>query len=182
EIASLPLSSSFLPSLPAPQVFECEALLVATGRKPNVSNVGLEKAGIEFDPRDGVKVNDQLQTTNKAVYAVGDCCTKYQFTHAADFMARIVIRNALFFGKAKFSDLLIPWATFTEPEVAHVGLYPRDMEAKNIAYDTYTKQFEDNDRAILEGQTEGFVKIHVKRGTDRIIGATIVGDGAGDMI
>ncbi|CAN0082483.1 unnamed protein product [Pylaiella littoralis] len=163
-------------------VFECEALLVATGRKPNVSNVGLEKAGVEFDTKQGVKVNDQLQTTNKNIYAVGDCCTKYQFTHAADFMARIVIRNALFFGKAKFSDLQIPWATFTEPEVAHVGLYPRDMEAKNIAFDTYTKQFDDNDRAILEGQTEGFVKIHVKKGTDRIIGATIVGEGAGDMI
>ncbi|CAM9105797.1 unnamed protein product [Laminaria digitata] len=164
------------------KIVECEALLVATGRKPNVNNVGLEKAGIEYNAKDGVKVNDQLQTSNKAVYAVGDCCTKFQFTHAADFMARIVIRNALFFGKAKFSDLLIPWATFTEPEVAHVGLYPRDMEANKIAFDTYTKEFDDNDRTILEGQTEGFVKIHVKRGTDRIIGATIVGDGAGDMI
>ncbi|CAM9246485.1 unnamed protein product [Laminaria digitata] len=164
------------------KVIECEALLVATGRKPNVNNVGLDRAGVEYNAKEGVKVNDQLQTTNKAIYAVGDCCTKFQFTHAADFMARIVIRNALFFGKAKFSDLLIPWATFTEPEVAHVGLYPRDMEANKIAFDTYTKEFDDNDRTILEGQTEGFVKIHVKRGTDRIIGATIVGDGAGDMI
>ncbi len=182
EEGDFPLIKVFVEQDGQEKVFECEALLVATGRKPNVSNVGLEKAGIEYNTRDGVKVNDQLQTTNKAVYAVGDCCTKFQFTHAADFMARIVIRNALFFGKAKFSDLLIPWATFTEPEVAHVGLYPRDMDAKKIPYDTFTKEFQDNDRAILEGQTEGFVKIHVKKGTDRIIGATIVGEGAGDMI
>ncbi|CAN0047251.1 unnamed protein product [Discosporangium mesarthrocarpum] len=161
---------------------EAEALLVATGRKPNVKNIGLEHAGIEFDERAGVKVNDQLQTTNQNVYAVGDCCTKFQFTHVADFMARIVIRNALFFGKAKFSSLLIPWATFTEPEVAHVGLYPRDLDGRKIAYDTFTKEFADNDRAILEGQTTGFVKIHVKAGTDQIIGATIVGEAAGDMI
>lgn len=182
EEGDFPLIKIFVEQDGQEKVFECEALLVATGRKPNVSNVGLEKAGVEYNARDGVKVNDQLQTTNKSVYAVGDCCTKFQFTHAADFMARIVIRNALFFGKAKFSDLLIPWATFTEPEVAHVGLYPRDMEAKKIAFDTFTKEFSDNDRAILEGETEGFVKIHVKRGTDKIIGATIVGGGAGDMI
>ncbi|CAN0527418.1 unnamed protein product, partial [Ectocarpus sp. 12 AP-2014] len=140
EEGDFPLIKIFVEQDGQEKVFECEALLVATGRKPNVSNVGLEKAGVEFNPKEGVKVNDQLQTTNKSIYAVGDCCTKFQFTHAADFMARIVIRNALFFGKAKFSDLLIPWATFTEPEVAHVGLYPRDMEAQKIAYDTYTKQ------------------------------------------
>ncbi|KAG5182768.1 mercuric reductase [Tribonema minus] len=163
-------------------VFEAEALLVAAGRRPNVTNMGLEDAGIKFSPTDGIVVSDTLQTTNKAIYAVGDCCTKYQFTHVSDFMARLAIRNALFFGNGKFSNLLIPWATYTEPEVAHVGLYPRDLEAKGVGYQTFTRYFKDVDRAILEGETEGFVKVHVKEGTDKILGATIVGPNAGDMI
>ncbi|CAM9586163.1 unnamed protein product, partial [Phaeothamnion confervicola] len=108
--------------------------------------------------------------------------TTHQFTHVSDFMARLAIRNALFFGKGKFSSLLIPWATYTEPEIAHVGLYPRDLEARGTAFATFTKRFADVDRAILEGETEGFVKIHVKAGTDTILGATIVGPSAGDMI
>jgi len=137
---------------------------------------------VEYDERQGIRVSDHLVTTNSSIYAVGDCCTKYQFTHVADFMARIVIRNALFFGRAKFSALLIPWATFTEPEVAHVGLYPRDMQERNVKFDTYTKPFAENDRAILEGHTEGFVKVHCKKGSDEILGATIVGPNAGDMI
>ncbi|CEM14661.1 unnamed protein product [Vitrella brassicaformis CCMP3155] len=164
------------------EVIEGEALLVATGRKPNVRGIGLEAAGVEYDDRMGVKVNDYLQTSNKSIYAVGDCCTKFHFTHAADFMARAVIRNALFWGKAKMSDLLIPWCTVTEPEIAHVGLYPRDMESGGIAYRTFTKPFAAVDRAILEGDTEGFVKIHTKQGSDEILGATIVGPNAGDMI
>ncbi|CAM9543770.1 unnamed protein product, partial [Chrysoparadoxa australica] len=166
-------------------IFDCEALLIATGRKPNVEGIGLEVAGIEYSTREGVKVKDTLYTTNSNVLAVGDCCTRYQFTHVSDFMARIAIRNALFFGNSKFSSLLIPWATFTEPEVSHVGLYPRDLEERKIEYDTYTRYFKaspDVDRAILESETQGFVKIHVKKGTQNIIGATIVGEGAGNMI
>ena len=100
----------------------------------------------------------------------------------ADFTARLVIRNALFFGRDKFSSLLIPWATYTEPEVAHVGLYEKDLEERNQPYLTIQREFADVDRGIVDGETEGFVKIHVKKGSDQILGATIVGSHAGDMI
>ena len=161
---------------------EFDALLVATGRKPAVRDLGLESAGVSYDERVGVKVNAKAQTTNPNVYAVGDVASKYQFTHTADFMARLVIRNALFFGRDKFSNLLIPWATYTEPEVAHVGLYEKDMQEENIEFATFAREFSDVDRSIVDGETEGYVKIHVKKGTDRILGATIVGSHAGDMI
>ena len=161
---------------------EYDALLVATGRKPTVKGLGLEDAGIEYDERMGVKVNDRMQTTNPDVYAVGDVASKYQFTHMSDFGARLVIRNALFFGRDKFSKLIIPWATYTEPEVAHVGLYEKDLQDQNIGYVTFMREFSDVDRGIADGETEGFVKIHVKKGTDQILGATIVGSHAGDMI
>ena len=161
---------------------EFDALLIATGRKPTVDGLGLEQAGVEYDARMGVVVNDRLQTTNPDVYAVGDVASRYQFTHMADFGARLVIRNALFFGRDKFSNLLIPWATYTDPEVAHVGLYEKDLHDRNIAFATFTREFADVDRGIVDGETDGFVKIHVKKGTDQILGATIVGSHAGDMI
>lgn len=157
-------------------------LLLATGRRPNVKNIGLDKAGVNFDLRKGVVVNDNLQTSNKNIYAVGDCCTKYQFTHMADFMARQAIRNALFFGSEKFSSLIIPWATFTDPEIGHVGLYEADLKERKMDFDLYVKEFDDNDRAICDGETEGYVKVMCKKGTDQILGATIVGSHAGDMI
>ncbi|MDJ0811676.1 MAG: FAD-containing oxidoreductase [Desulfobacterales bacterium] len=164
------------------RTLEFDALLVATGRKPNVTGLGLEEAGIDFDERMGVKVTDRMQTTNPNVYAVGDVASKYQFTHMSDFGARLVIRNALFFGRDKFSDLLIPWATYTEPEVAHVGLYEKDLEERGIEFTTISREFDDVDRAIVDSETEGFVKIHIKKGSDQILGATIVGSHAGDMI
>ncbi len=161
---------------------EFDALLVAAGRKPSVDGLGLEEAGVEFDRRLGVVVSEKLQTTNSSIYAVGDVATRYQFTHMADFMARLVVRNALFLGRDKSSDLLVPWATYTEPEIAHVGLYEKDLQARGIEYTTIRRDFDDVDRAILEGDTAGFVKIHLKKGTDEILGATIVGSHAGDMI
>jgi len=164
------------------RTLEFDGLLVATGRKPAVKGLGLEDAGIEYDERMGVKVNDRMQTTNPDVYAVGDVASKYQFTHMSDFGARLVIRNALFFGRDKFSNLIIPWATYTEPEVAHVGLYEKDLQEQNIGFVTFTREFADVDRGIVDGETEGFVKIHVKKGTDQILGAAIVGSHAGDMI
>ena len=100
----------------------------------------------------------------------------------ADFMARMVIRNALFFGRGKISTLLVPWGTYTEPEVAHVGYYEADLLRRNIKFDTYTRYFADVDRAICDGEVEGFVKIHVKKGGDEIVGATIVNASAGNMI
>lgn len=159
-----------------------DALLVATGRRPNVTGMDLEIAGIEYDSRIGVTVNDKLQTSNKHVFAAGDCCSSFKFTHAADFMARLVIRNALFFGGDKMSKLLIPYATFTEPEIASVGLYGQDCESQGIHYRTFEKHFSDNDRAICDGSTEGMVRIRVDAKSDKILGATIIGQNAGNMI
>ncbi len=161
---------------------EFDALLVATGRKPNVAGLGLEAVNVAYDQRMGIEVDDHLRTTNPQIFAVGDVASKYQFTHMADFMARIVIRNSLFFGKDKVSDLLIPWATYTDPEVAHVGLYEQDLKDQKIEYSTFTKTFEHLDRAILEDETEGFLKVYTRKGTDKILGATLVGPHAGDMI
>lgn len=158
-----------------------DQLLVAVGRAPNVEGLGLETVGVEFDKK-GVKVNDRLQTTNPRIYACGDICSPYQFTHAADFMARIVIQNALFKGRAKASSLIIPWSTYTSPEIAHVGLYENDAKEKGIAVDTFTQEMSKVDRAILDGETEGFVRVHVRKGTDVIVGATIVAAHAGDLI
>ncbi len=159
-----------------------DKLLVAVGRAPNVDSLNLEAAGVLYDRRTGVEVNDQLRTSNPRIFAAGDVCSRYKFTHAADFMARLVIRNALFKGRAKVSGLTIPWCTYTSPEIAHVGLYPNEADEKGIAIDTYTQELDHVDRAILDGETEGFVRIHVKKGTDQIVGATIVAANAGDMI
>lgn len=163
-------------------VSEVDELLIAVGRKPNVDGLGLDTVGVEFDRRMGVKVDDRLQTTNSDIYAVGDVATKYKFTHAADFMARQVVRNALFFGRGSFSDLLIPWCTYTEPAIAHVGLYPSDLDEREIEYDTFTRPFAEVDRAKLDDATEGFVRVHTRKGSDEIVGATIVGRHAGDLI
>jgi len=131
-------------------------------------------------------MHDHLQTSNANIFAAGDICTTYQFTHVADFHARIAIQNALFaigpFGRKKASDLVIPWATYTSPGVAHVGMYPKDAKEKGIEIDTYTQQLADIDRAILEGSDEGFVRIHTRKGSDEIVGATIVAENAGDLI
>jgi pyruvate/2-oxoglutarate dehydrogenase complex dihydrolipoamide dehydrogenase (E3) component len=162
-------------------VLEFDRLLVATGRRPNVAGLGLEEAGVAYDERTGVEVDERLQTTNSDVFAVGDVCTRYQFTHAADFMARMVVRNALFFGRQKFDDLLIPWCTYTDPEIAHVGLYPSDLDERGVDYQTFTQSLADVDRAILEGETDGFVRLHVDD-SGTILGATIVGPSAGDLI
>eukprot|EP00533_Pseudo-nitzschia_delicatissima_P008001 CAMPEP_0116087272 /NCGR_PEP_ID=MMETSP0327-20121206/5279_1 /TAXON_ID=44447 /ORGANISM="Pseudo-nitzschia delicatissima, Strain B596" /LENGTH=681 /DNA_ID=CAMNT_0003578337 /DNA_START=68 /DNA_END=2113 /DNA_ORIENTATION=- len=162
--------------------YDFDALLVAAGRRPNVTGMDLELAKVEYDTKRGLFVNDKLQTTNPQVYGVGDCASQFKFTHAADFMARTVIRNALFFGKGKMSDLLIPYATFTSPEIASVGLYGHDLEELGIEYRVFEKHFKDNDRAICDDATEGFIRFRVDAKTDAILGCSIVGEGAGNMI
>jgi pyruvate/2-oxoglutarate dehydrogenase complex dihydrolipoamide dehydrogenase (E3) component len=109
-------------------------------------------------------------------------CSRYQFTHAADFQARLVLANALFMGRQKASALTIPWCTYTDPQIAHVGLTERQAAAEDIAIDTFTQPLAEVDRAILDGETEGFAKVHVKKGTDKVLGATVVARNAGDMI
>jgi pyruvate/2-oxoglutarate dehydrogenase complex dihydrolipoamide dehydrogenase (E3) component len=160
-----------------------DALLVATGRAPNVEDLGLEAVGVTYSPR-GVGVNDRFRTSNPRVFAVGDICSKYQFTHAADAMARLVVANALFFGLGggKASSLVMPWATYTTPEVAHVGMTAADATAAGLRVQTITVPLHDVDRAVLDGQEDGFLRVLLKEGTDRILGATLVAEHAGDMI
>ena len=107
---------------------------------------------------------------------------EYKFTHAAAAAAKIVIQNALFYGRKKITDLKMPWCTYTDPEIAHVGIYEHDAAAKGLAIDTYTIHFDENDRAMADGEEEGFVKVHTQKGSDKILGATIVARQAGDMI
>lgn len=156
-------------------------ILVALGRVPNISSLCLDKVNVKFT-NDGVVVNDRLQTSNRRIFACGDVCSKYKFTHAAEIAARIVIRNALFMGRAKMSHVLIPWTTYTDPEVGRVGLSEKDARAANTSVDVYIKQLSDVDRALMDGDQEGFVKILTRRGTDEILGATIVAKHAGEMI
>ncbi|MBI3566355.1 MAG: mercuric reductase [Elusimicrobia bacterium] len=160
---------------------EFDAVLVGVGRAPNVEGLDLDKVGVAYD-KSGVKVDDRLRTTNPNIYAAGDICLAPKFTHTADFSARIVIQNALFFGRKRFSALTIPWCTYTDPEIAHVGLYEKEALAKGLKVRTFVQKLDEVDRAILDGETEGFVKVMVEDGTDEILGATIVASHAGDMI
>jgi pyruvate/2-oxoglutarate dehydrogenase complex dihydrolipoamide dehydrogenase (E3) component len=159
-----------------------DEILAGAGRAPNVEGLNLEAVGVKYDKREGVEVNEYLQTANPKIYAAGDICLKYKFTHTADATARMVIQNALFGGRKKLSALTIPWCTYTDPEIAHVGMYERDAQEKGIAVDTFVRPLNDVDRAIADGEEEGFVKIHVRKGTDKILGATVVARHAGEML
>jgi pyruvate/2-oxoglutarate dehydrogenase complex dihydrolipoamide dehydrogenase (E3) component len=159
-----------------------DAILVGAGRVPNVAGLNLEAAGVTYDNEGGIRVDDFLRTSNRRIYAAGDACLEHKFTHTADASARIVVRNALFPGRQRLSALTIPWCTYTDPEIAHVGLYVRQARERGISVRTFTIPMHDVDRAIADGEETGFVKVHVKERTDRILGATIVARHAGEMI
>jgi pyruvate/2-oxoglutarate dehydrogenase complex dihydrolipoamide dehydrogenase (E3) component len=155
-----------------------DEILIAAGRRPNTEHLKLDVAGVEFDD-EGVEVDDRLRTSNRRVHAAGDVGSRYRFTHAADALARIALQNALFFGRKRASALVIPWCTYTSPEVAHVGV--SDHEARKRGLTTYTIPLSEVDRAILDGEEDGFALIHVTS-SGRIAGATLVATRAGDMI
>ena len=158
---------------------EAEALFVATRRIANLEELGLERAGIRCDAR-GLVVDQRLRTTNPRVWAAGDSTSAFQSTHAADAMARMVVENALFHGWRSTSALVIPRATYTDPEIAHVGISAEDAQ-RRADVRTLTVTLESVDRAVIDGTTEGFVRAHVgPRG--RILGATVVAANAGDLI
>jgi pyruvate/2-oxoglutarate dehydrogenase complex dihydrolipoamide dehydrogenase (E3) component len=159
-----------------------DEILIGVGRVPAVEGLNLEAAMIEYDRQNGVKVDDYLRTTNPIVYAAGDVASPYKFTHLADAHARIILRNALFFGRRRASQLTIPWCTYTDPEIAHVGLYEAEAQQRGIKVATYTQELAEVDRAVLDGETDGFVKLHVRQGSDRIVGATVVASHAGEII
>ena len=164
-----------------PTELACDEILAAVGRTPRLDGLNPDAAGIRTDSKHGVLVNDRLQTSNPAVFAAGDVCSDWKFTHAADFMARLAIRNSLFAGRARLSQLLVPWCTWTSPEIAHVGI-TSETAASDPSIQTLTQPFSSNDRALLDGHSEGFVRLYLRKGSDRILGATIVGEHAGELI
>ncbi|MDD2463485.1 MAG: mercuric reductase [Desulfobulbus sp.] len=164
-----------------PLALEVDAILVGVGRAPNVEGLHLEKAGVAFDQR-GIKVDERLRTTNARIFAAGDVCSARKFTHLAEAQARILLANALFFTRQKVSDLIVPRCTYTDPEIAQVGMSANEAEQQGIAVDTFTVSLEEVDRAVLDSETEGFARVHVRKGTDILLGATLVGRHAGEMI
>jgi len=166
------------------EILVADALLIAAGRIPNVETLNLEAAGVVYG-KGGVTVNEYLQTSQKHIYACGDIAGPYQFTHTADAQARVVVRNILMplqLLRQKFDASIVPWATYTSPEVAHVGLTKADAENNDIAYDLYTQELNEVDRAIVESQTEGFAEVITEKGRDKILGVTLVAEHAGELL
>ena len=159
-----------------------DRLLVGVGTAPNVDGLGLEAAGVAYDHASGIPVDDFLRTTNPRIFAAGDVCAENKFPHIESAAARIVVANALFLGRQRLSAEAIPWCTFTDPEIAHVGMYVTEARQKNIPVKTFTVLMHEVDRAITDGEEEGFVKVHVREGTGKILGATVVASHAGDLI
>lgn len=159
-----------------------DEILTGIGRRPAMQGLGLERAGVAYDPDAGIQVDDFLCTSNPRIYAAGDVCLKHRFTNTAKASARIAVGNALFLGRQRISALTVPWCTYTDPQVAHVGLYVRQARERDIPVRTFTVPMHEVDRAVTDSEEEGFVKIHVREGGDHILGATIVGRHAGEMI
>ena len=159
----------------------CDEVLVSAGRAPNIDGLGLEAAGVRYD-KNGVTVSDYLQTSNPRIYSAGDISSPLKFTHTANALGRMAMINAFFFGRNRASQMVVPWCTYTDPEIAHVGLYEPQAVQQGLPVTTITVPFKDNDRAILDGEDEGFVRVHLKQGTDKILGATVVAAHAGDLL
>jgi pyruvate/2-oxoglutarate dehydrogenase complex dihydrolipoamide dehydrogenase (E3) component len=161
---------------------DCDAILVAAGRVPNVEGLGLDAAGVAFTEK-GVTVNEYLQTSQPHIYAAGDVAGPYLFTHVADSHARTVVRNILLpWWKTRREDDVIPWCTYTSPEIARVGLNELEAERKGIACDVWKQSMAEVDRAIVESEEEGFAKVLTAKGSDRILGVTLVAERAGDLL
>lgn len=159
-----------------------DAILTGIGRSPNVEGLNLEAAGVDYNVCDGIQVDDFLRTSNPHIFAAGDVCLADKYTHTATASAHIVVQNALFRGRERLSTLVIPWCTFTDPEIAHVGLHVREANRLGVPVKTFTIPMHEIDRAVTDSEDGGFVKIHVRERTDQILGATIVASHAGDLI
>jgi pyruvate/2-oxoglutarate dehydrogenase complex dihydrolipoamide dehydrogenase (E3) component len=162
------------------EVIEGTHLLVAAGRRPTVDSLNLAAARIRYD-RTGIKVNKRLETRNKRVYAIGDVIGQLQFTHAANYHAGLVIRNALFRLRAKVNNDAVPWVTYTDPELAQTGVTEAEARKRRIKIDVLRWPYHDNDRAQAERETRGHIKV-ITRKNGKILGATIVGAQAGELI
>jgi pyruvate/2-oxoglutarate dehydrogenase complex dihydrolipoamide dehydrogenase (E3) component len=168
----------------AERTFFADALLVAIGRTPNFRSLELKSVGVDVSET-GVRVNDYLQTSQRHIYAIGDVIGPFLFTHMADAQARVVVRNIVVpfqFLRQKMDYSVVPWCTYVDPEVAHVGLGEKEAKQKNIGYDLFVIPLEDVDRAVVESEEAGFAKILTRKGSDKILGATIVAPHAGDLL
>jgi pyruvate/2-oxoglutarate dehydrogenase complex dihydrolipoamide dehydrogenase (E3) component len=161
---------------------EVDEILTGIGRVPALSGLNLEAAGVVYETDKGIIVDDFLRTSNRRIFAAGDVCLEHQYTDTAEASAQIVFRNALCFGRERLSRLTIPWCTYTDPEIAHVGLYVKQARERGIPVKTFTVPMHEVDRSIADGEESGFVKIHVRDGSDEILGATVVARHAGEMI
>jgi len=159
-----------------------DEILIGVGRAPNVDGLGLDAAHVEYDRSAGVRVDDFLRTSNPRIYAAGDVCSAFKFTHTADAQARIVIQNALFRARARNSALTIPWATYTDPEIAHVGIDGDEAAIRGLAVRAFTQGMDGVDRAVIDGEAAGFATVWVEQDSDRIVGATVIARHAGDLI
>ena len=156
-----------------------DEILLAAGRVPNVEGLNLEAAGVKYDD-EGVTVDDHLRTSNKSIFAAGDIGSPFHFTHAAEALGRVALQNALFFGRKRASDLVIPWCTYTSPEIAHVGL--NQEGARKGETDTFNLPFAENDRGVVDNDTQGFARVHVRKKDGKLLGATLVSSHAGESI
>ena len=160
---------------------EADALLLATGRAANVQGLNLAAAGVEFT-RQGVTVNDRCRTSQSHIYAAGDVTGRYQFTHMSNHMAKVAVTNALLKVPSKMDLDHVPWVTYTDPELAHVGARADQLDAEGVSYETYRFPYDQLDRAITEGETTGQIKVHAKGLTGKILGASVLGAHAGELI
>ena len=165
----------------ASHTIEADALLMATGRRPNLDTLGLDAAGIEYTKK-GITIDDRCRTNRRHVYAVGDVTGRYQFTHMSEHMAKVAASNALFKIPLKIDSDNVPWVTYTDPELAHVGAREQDLKEDGTDYAVYRFPYTKLDRAITEGETTGLIKVFAKKWNGKIFGATILGAAGGDMI
>jgi pyruvate/2-oxoglutarate dehydrogenase complex dihydrolipoamide dehydrogenase (E3) component len=160
---------------------KADAMLLATGRTANVDGLNLDAAGIDYT-RQGITVDDRCRTSQGHVYAVGDVTGRYQFTHMSNHMAKVAVTNALLKVPSTIDSDHVPWVTYTEPELGHVGAHASDLDAQGISYETYRFPYDQLDRAITEGETTGQIKVHATSLTGKILGASVLGERAGELI
>jgi pyruvate/2-oxoglutarate dehydrogenase complex dihydrolipoamide dehydrogenase (E3) component len=159
-----------------------DEILLSAGRVANTEQLNLSAAGVGCEPDGRIRVDDWFCTENPDVYAAGDVCTEHKFTNIAEASGGMAVRNAFALGENRISQMIVPWCTYCDPEIAHVGMNIWDAKRQSIAVKTFTVMMQDVERAITDGRDDGFVKIHVRDGTDEVLGATIVASRASEMI
>ncbi|NBC17575.1 MAG: FAD-dependent oxidoreductase [Bacteroidetes bacterium] len=163
------------------QTVEADALLLATGRRANVDGLGLDAAGVDYSAR-GITVSDRCRTSQRHIYAVGDVTGRYQFTHMSEHMAKVAVTNALLKLPSTIDADHVPWVTYTDPELGHVGATRQQLDEAGTSYEIYRFPYTKVDRAITEGQTTGLIKVYAKAWNGKILGADVLGASAGELI